>query len=228
MQLTAVDSGMGVSPVRAAADVAPLDWVPVEDRWLGMDRRALVPAVVVAAFAALAFWGFPALNGAIAVDDPVRAGDVIQLDEAVTFAPAAGWNLTTGLRQGDAATTGYPGTAQVTQNGVAFTVIADTFDGTPRALLSQIKRTNSQLDADSAITVNGRVQTFTTVSGEHGVIAPFTSSSGVGLVAAFVFGGTGVEVVAFGPTTIDSSTQRDIISMLESVQPLSPADGTAS
>ena len=211
-----------------AADAAPVDWVPVEDRWLGMDRRALVPAVVVAVFGALAFWGFPALNGAIGVDDPVRAGDVIQLEDAATFAPAAGWNLTTGLRQGDQATTGYPGTAQVTRNGVAFTVVADDFDGTPRALLAQIKRTNSRVDADSAITVSGRVRTFTTVNGEHGVIAPFSASAGVGLVAAFVFDGSGVEVVAYGPTTIDGDTQRDIISMLESVQPLAPTEGSKS
>lgn len=214
--------------MRAAADVAPLDWVPVEDRWLGMDRRALVPAVVVAVFGAIAFWGLPAINGAIGVDDPVRAGDVIQLDTVATFAPAAGWNIESGLRQGDAATTGYPKAAQLSRNGVTFSVVTDQFDGTPRALLSQIERTNSKLDEDSAITVTGRARTFTTVSGEHGVIAPFTSSSGVGLVAAFVFDGTGVEVAAFGPTTIDSSTQRDIVSMLESVQPLSPTEGSAS
>lgn len=201
----------------------PAGWVPVERRLFGIDRRTLVPAIVVAAFAALAFWGVPALNSATELDDPVRAGDVIQLSDSVTFAPAAGWNIQAGIRQGGAGPTGYPKTAQVVHNGVTFTVTADSFDGTPAELLEQIRSNNDAVHSDSALTIDGKSSTFTTVSGEHGVIAKFTVNSGVGFLAAFVFDGVGVEVTAYGPTTIDAATQADIIAMLESVRPLDAA-----
>jgi hypothetical protein len=202
----------------------PTGWVPVERRLLGVDRRTLVPAIIVAAFAALSFWGVPALNAATDLDDPVRAGDVIQLSDAATFAPAAGWNIEAGIRQGAAGPTGYPKTAQVTHDGVAFTVIVDSFDGTPAKLLEQIRDTNDAIHSDSALNVDGKSSTFTTTGGEHGVIAKFTSGPGIGLLAAFVFDGVGVEVAAYGPTTIDAPTQADIIAMLESVRPLDAAN----
>lgn len=198
----------------------PTGWVPVERRLLGVDRRTLVPAIVVAVFAALAFWGVPALNAATDLEDPVRAGDVIQLSDSVTFAPATGWNVQAGLRQGEAGPTGNPRTAQVVHNGVAFTVTADSFDGTPAELLEQIRSTNDAVHSDSALTIDGRSSTFTTTGGEHGVIAKFTASSGIGFLAAFVFDGVGVEVTAYGPTTVDAPTQADIIAMIESVRPL--------
>lgn len=201
----------------------PTGWVPVERRLFGIDRRTLLPAVLVAAFAALAFWGVPALNAATDLDDPVRAGDVIQLSDSVTFAPAAGWNIEAGIRQGEAGPTGNPKTAQVVHNGVTFTVTADSFDGTPAELLEQIRDTSDAEHSDSALTIDGKSSTFTTTSGEHGVIAKFSASSGIGVLAAFVFDGVGVEVTAYGPTTIDAPTQADIIAMLESVRPLDAA-----
>lgn len=205
-----------------------VDWVPVEDRWLGMDRRALVPAVVVALFAAFVFWGLPALDAAVSREDPVKAGDVIQLGREVTFAPATGWEILAGLRQGEDRPTGYPTTAQVTKGGVLMSVISDSFDGTPAELLDQIKKTNERLDPGSALTLTGRARTFTTVTGQRGVVAPFSAGSGVGLLAAFVFDGTGVEVVAYGPTQIGADAQRDIVSMLESIQPVTASTGASS
>ncbi|MCW2759572.1 MAG: hypothetical protein JWO46_3318 [Nocardioidaceae bacterium] len=196
----------------------PDDWVPVEDRLWGMDRRALVPAVLVAVFGAFSFWLLPFLNNAVSTENPTRAGEVIQVGQDTQFAAASGWNTVSGIEQGRAGATGYPGTAQLTRNGVTFTVVTDTFDGSPSQLLSQIKRINRH--GDSALTLRGQPETFTTTGGQNGAISKFTSGSGSGLLAAFVFNSTGVEVVAYGPTTIDADTQSQIIAMLESIAPV--------
>lgn len=108
----------------------PADWVPVERRLLGMDRTTLVPAAVVAAFVALTFWVLPAIDASISVEDPVRAGDVVQVD-TVEVVPATGWDLVSGVRQGDAKTTGtYPAQAVLTSGGLTFQVLVDDYDGT--------------------------------------------------------------------------------------------------
>ena len=208
---------------------APRDLVPVEQRLWGMDRRTLVPALVVAVFGVVAFWALPALNSSISVSDPVRAGDVVQLGSSVQLTPVAGWDLASGLRQGAAGAAGYPETAQLTKDGVTFTVVTDTFTGTPRQLLAQIRRNNAKLkDDQNPINVVGDPVTFTTTTGQTGSIARFTSGQGEGLIAGFVFDGTGVEVVAFGPDTIPKDTQNDLVTMLESVRPTATASEKSS
>lgn len=208
-----------------ATSVQPAGWVPVEQRWWGLDRRALVPAVVVAVFAAVCFWVLPAINSAVQVDDRIRAGDVVQVGDDVTFAPAAGWTLAVGLRSGASPGTPYPGQAQVMKGAVAFSVTTSDFDGTPRQLLAQIESNNDRVPPSSAVRIVGRPATFTTTTGQRGVLTRFSNGETVGFIAALVFGGTGVETVALGPNTIDKPTAAQILSMFESVQPVA---GSAS
>jgi hypothetical protein len=211
------------------ASVAPQDWVPVERRLWGMDRRTLVPALVVAVFGVVAFWGLPALNTAVSVTNPVRAGDVVQVGTAVQFTPVVGWDLATGVRKGTARAGVYPGTAQVVKGAVIFTVVAADYRGTPRQLLAQIRRNNDRTKGDqNPVNITGPPVTFTTTTGQSGALARFTSGQGMGLLAAFVFDGTGVEVVASGPGTISKDTENDLVSMLESVRPLTGNGGGAS
>ena len=47
----------------------------------------------------------------------------------------------------------------------------------------------------------------------------------MGLIAAFVFGGTGVEVQAYGPNTIPRDLEGDVVDMLESVRPVDASQG---
>jgi hypothetical protein len=88
-------SQQSAPPATGTTPTAPTaNWVPVEQRLLGFDRRTLWPRLL-----ALAIWviwasGVPAINSAIEFDNPVVAGDVIDLgDQELTLLPALGWNL---------------------------------------------------------------------------------------------------------------------------------------
>ena len=198
------------------------NWVPVDRRLLGMDRRTLLPAALVVLLFAIAVWIVPAIDDRVSVDDPIKAGDVIQVGPAVRFVPAVGADLIAGLRQSKAGPTGYPGTAAVSYGGVTFEVVTDTFAGTPAELLAQIKKTNEGLRVpkDAGFHVTGDPVTITNGSGDHGVAATFEGTNGTGLVAAFVFGQTGVEVEIVGPREVQDGVARQVAAMLQSVQPI--------
>ncbi|MEV6521800.1 hypothetical protein AB0M43_07680 [Longispora sp. NPDC051575] len=203
------------------------DWVPVDRRLLGIDRRTLLPAGLVVALFLIAAWILPAVNDAVKVSDPIRAGDVVQVGSGVLFTPMAGANLITGLRQGDAGPTGsYPATAAVSYQGVVFEIVTDTYQGTPAQLLEQIRKTDEGLrGAAGGFRVTGAPVTVSTATGQQGVAARVEGVNMVGLVAAFVFGGTGVEVEVIGPQAVSASVAPDIAAMLRSVRPV---DGSGS
>ncbi|SNY53856.1 hypothetical protein [Paractinoplanes atraurantiacus] len=198
------------------------NWVPVDRRLLGMDRRTLLPAALVVLLFAVAVWIVPAINDRVSVDDPIKAGDVIQVGTDVRFVPVVGANLLAGLRQGQSGAAGYPGTAAVSYGGVTFEVIADTYRGTPAQLLAQIKKTNEGLRVpdDAGFHVTGDPVTISNGSGEQGVAADFEGTNGTGLVAAFVFGETGVEVEIVGPRQVPDGVARQVAAMLQSVEPV--------
>jgi hypothetical protein len=201
-------------------------WVPVERRFLGLDRRTLIPAAVVVALFALAVWLLPYVNESIKVDDPIRAGDVVQVGEQVEFVPATGANLTHGLRQGQAGTTGYPSTAVVTYEGIGFEVVADAYAGTPAQLLEQIKKNDEGLRDNGGLRVTGEPTTITNDNGDQGVFARYDGNGSIGAIAAYVFDGTGVEVVVLGPPTVDDVVPPAVAAMIRSVRPVEKASGS--
>lgn len=202
----------------------PPDWVPVERRWLGMDRKTLLPAAVVVVLVALAMWGLPALDRAVPVDDPAQAGDVVRVDD-VEFDPAAGWSIDSGVLASDPPESGgFPSTAEVSRDGFVFSVASDDFDGTPAELMAQLQKNNERLN-DGTVIDMGRVQTFQTAQGARGVIGRFTFTGGTGLVAAYVFDDTGVEVVLTGPVeTEDAQLEADVVSMIRSIRPVTSVE----
>lgn len=203
-------------------EAIPAGWVPVDRRRLGLDRRTLLPAGLVVLLFAVAVWALPAVSDSVSVDDPIRAGDVIQAGD-VQFVPMAGANLIAGLRQGQPEVGGgYPGTAAVSVDGTVFEVVADTYHGTPAQLLAQIKKTNEGLRVpdDAGFRVTGEPVTITNETGERGVAAHFDGTNAVGLVAAFVFGDTGVEIEVVGPQAVAGGVPQDIAAMLQSVRPV--------
>lgn len=204
---------------------SPDDWVPVERRWLGMDRATLVPAAVVTALVVLAFWVLPAIDDHLQVDDPIRPGDVVQVG-SVELVPATGWNLVAGVRQGEAKATGmYPQQTVLTSGGLTFQVLVDDYDGTAAELLEQVERNNEQVQ-DIAFAVSGDPTTIQNTDGDRGALATFTSADSDGFLAAYVFDGVGVEVVAVGPTSLSGDRLGDEVArMLLSIR---PADGSAS
>jgi hypothetical protein len=193
-------------------------WVPVERRFLGLDRRTLAPALAVVALFALAVWLLPYVNEKVHVDDPIVAGDVVQVGPAVEFVPATGANLVHGLRQGDAGVTGYPDQAVVTYEGIGFEVIADSYDGTPAQLLEQIKKNDEGLRNNGGLRVTGEPVTITNVTGDEGVFARYDGNGSIGAVAAFVLDGTGVEIVVQGPPTVQDAVPPAVAAMITSVR----------
>ncbi|MFE5309763.1 hypothetical protein [Isoptericola sp. NPDC056578] len=215
--------GAGVAPEQQSV---PPDWVPVERRWLGMDRVTLLPAAIVVVLVAVAMWGLPALDRSVPVDDPAKAGDVIRVD-GVEFDPAAGWSIDSGVLASEPPESGgFPNTAQVSKDGFTFSVVSDTFDGTPAELMAQLQKNNERL-SDGATIDMGQVETFRTAQGERGVAGRFTFTGGTGLVAAYVFDGTGVEVVLTGPhETDDAELESDVVGMIRSIRPVTSVEAS--
>lgn len=208
-----------VEAMQHPASAPPPDWVPVEQRWLGMDRRTLLPAGLVAALVALTFWVLPAIDDATAVDDPTVAGDVIQVDE-IRFTPATGWNLEEGLRSGTADSGTYPEHAKLTKDSITFEVQTGGFAGSAKGLIDQIKKNNDKLGKDGADVRTGELTAFATSGGDKGVLARFTTTTSEGLIGAIVDDGTGVQITVYGPIGMadQPDLQNEIVSMIRSIE----------
>ncbi|MEU8244369.1 hypothetical protein AB0C07_39445 [Actinoplanes missouriensis] len=205
------------------------NWVPVDRRLLGLDKRTLLPAAVVLLLFAVAVWILPAINNRVTVEDPIVAGDVIQVGSVVEFVPAVGANLLLGLRKGQPGPGGdYPSTAAVSYQGTVFEIITDAYNGTPAQLLEQIKKNDEGLRVPDGggLHVTSEPVTITNAAGEHGVAAHYDGTQSVGLVAAFVFGGTGVEIEIVGPQQVQDNVTQQIAAMLRSVRPVAPGSGS--
>ncbi len=200
--------------------------VPVEHRFLGLDKRSFPYALFVIAVFLVATVAIPRLNDAIAWDDPVRAGDQLLVAEGIVFTPTTGWNVEQGARLGEGGAVGKSGQATVASDGVSFDVVADSFDGTPAELLDQIEKVTSAT-GDESFTIDGEPGTITTPRGETGVIQTYSSVTGDGVIAAFVIDGTGVKVTAYGPPAQMTAAADDIDDMLASIR-RSDADESTS
>lgn len=199
--------------------------VPAEHRLIGLDKRSFPYALFVVGVFVLLTVVVPRINTAIAWDDPVRAGDRLALTGDIVFTPAVGWEVESGYRIGDDGSVDQSGAAKVVSDGVTFGIEPDTFDGTPAELLDQIEKVTSATD-DPSFKVAGDPATVTTPSGEVGVIQSYSSVNGDGLVAAFVIGGTGLEVLAYGPPAQLAASRDEVLDMVASITTLD--DGSAA
>lgn len=200
--------------------------VPVDQRFLGLDKRSFPYALFVVAVFLVATVVIPRVNDAVSWDDPVRAGEQLAVTQTIAFTPTTGWNVVNGLRVGEGSPQAKTGGATLVGDGVTFDVDADTFDGTPAALLTQIEKVTSATD-DPTFKADGEPATVTTESGQVGVVQSYSSVNGDGLVAAFVIDGTGVEVTAFGPPAQMTAAASDIDDMVASIRTVD-ADGSAA
>ncbi|WP_410870298.1 hypothetical protein [Nocardia sp. A7] len=200
--------------VHSAENFDPGDrWVPVDRRWWGMDRRTLLPALVVLALAFLQGVVLPRIDDAIPVEDVTAVGEVIAVDGGFTFTAAGGWSLVDGERVGDEPTgQGYPADAVLTRGGAQFTVRTGIFAGDAAALLDQIESTQRKLG--SALTATGDPVAVTTRSGESGVMTRYATPGVDGVLAAFVVDETGVEVIALGPEQAGQDILTDVGAMI--------------
>ena len=128
-------------------------------------------------------------------------GERIQVTDDVTFAPAEGWGLLSGLRTTDVTSSGQRSVPQIalTNNGVSFFVQRGDWDGTPRALLDQVTKITTTESGGDGFAVSTRPTTIETASGLDGVLEGFRSARVEGLIAAFVAGGQGSRSRSSGP-----------------------------
>ena len=195
--------------------------MPVEHRLLGMDRRTFPYAI--AAIVVWALWALvvPLIDAAVPWDDPIRPGDTIQVAPGVTFTPAVGWGLQSGLRTTDRTESQATSTENVllTSGGVQFRITPGPWPGTPAELLAQITKITTTASGREGFHVTGGADTVTARSGERGVLETFSSPRAEGIIAAFAFDGLGLQVQAVGPPAQVAARAADVRAMLESIDP---------
>ncbi len=212
----------------------PPGHVPVEHRWLGLDRRTIPLAAVVLGLMLVFMVAIPAIDDAVGWDDETRAGDVLDLGRGVTVVPPTGWELTSGIRVGDEPASGITGdgAASIGSGGVQLTVTRGNFDGTPDELLDQVNRLRTASDADGnrAFKVTGPRATVTTASGLTGVSEAYTSASGEGRVLAFTLDAgtdgttpTGVTITIDATDTAYANQSAAIGALIDSLTVEEPA-----
>ncbi|MGW6379108.1 hypothetical protein ACWFRB_23890 [Rhodococcus sp. NPDC055112] len=175
------------------------DWVPVDRRILGLDRRTLLPAMGILLLAFLYATVVPAIDRSIAYDDPVAAGELLVLKDGVTVDPPDGWNLVSGLRSTDSTTSGIKGADAVFGNGtMVLSMHATDFSGSVDALLDESAGRSEGMNRAEGLRLTGDRQEIYSTAGTRGVIEKFTEPNREGFFAAFVDGGTAVTVTAAG------------------------------
>jgi hypothetical protein len=165
--------------------------VPVDQRWLGMDKRGLPYALIALVLLVVLTRVVPAVNAAIEWDDPVKAGDVIDLGGGIQFTPPVGWQLEDGVRVGapvDNPVRPESARALLVNGNTEIAIVTGKWDGTADELLDQTDRLRNVSGAteDQSFKVTGDRTTFTTTSGIVGVAEPYTSATGDGTAYAFV------------------------------------------
>jgi hypothetical protein len=194
-------------------------WVSVERRWLGLDRRTIPPALVVLALGILIAKVIPAIERAIPYDDQVVAGDVIGVENGVTFVPPTGWGITEGRRVGDEPRGGaFTPSATVEDGDAAFRVTASPFRGDSNALLDQLDELDEKLKDDRGLHTTGPAHAVATGSGIDGVLKRYSGTNTDGLLAAFVADGVGIRAVLTAPPGELADQRQEIDRMIASIR----------
>jgi hypothetical protein len=194
--------------------------VPVEHRFFGLDRRTLPFAAVAVVVWLLWTVIVPWIDRAVPWHDTIAAGERIRLTDDVSFAPAAGWGLVSGLRTTDRTASGQKATEQVelTNDGVSFFAQHGPWTGSSSALLRQINKITTTSRGGRGLQLSSRPVTFQTSSGHDGVLESFRSQRVDGVIAALVFGDQGLQVQVVGPPDQLDSHAREIGDMLSSIR----------
>ena len=92
------------------------------------------------------------------------------------------------------------------------------WDGTPRALLDQITKITSTEAGRKGFEVSTRPTSIQTASGVDGVLEGFKTPRSEGLIAAFVFGDTGLQVQVVGAPAQLEDRSEEIARMIASIR----------
>jgi hypothetical protein len=202
----------------AAAPPPDLEAVPVERRWLGLDRATLAPGLIVLIWAVVMIAVVPLIGALLSTDSRARTGDVIGLSGGVVFTPTPGWTVSDGVLTSDEPLSGFPDSAAVGRDGISMEVKTAPWDGSPAELLTQIRTTTDALNRAGAAHVVGQPVALQTGNGDRGQAARYRSSDEDGLIAAFVIDGTGVEVTVTGPADVPTHPEEQVAAMLANIR----------
>lgn len=140
-------------------------------------------------------WVLPAIDEAVDNDDAVVAGDVFALGNGLTFVPAVGWGVESGVRVSDDVDLGATGgSAVLTEGAVEFIARTGPFEGTSAELIDQINEVSDAFDDADGFDVTSDQVSVTTDQGLTGVRETFTGTAGTGIIAAFVIDEDGTSV----------------------------------
>lgn len=179
-------------------------WVPADRRWWGVDRRTVLPAVIVLIIAAVMHWALPWVNDRVPYRETVPAGQTMSLRHDVLFTPPAGWGISGGVLTGDPEAGGsYPESATVFDGASSISVQSGRFEGTPASLLKEIETVDA---ATGTRALRSTVTPITTATGVRGVISEFRDVRSDGAIAAFVADGVGVEFIISTPNSTPTET----------------------
>jgi hypothetical protein len=64
-----------------------------ERRFFGIERRTIVPALVVLGLAAVMSLVLPSIDSEASYRDQVHKGDIAEIADGITLVPASGWDL---------------------------------------------------------------------------------------------------------------------------------------
>lgn len=164
----------------------PHGWVPVEHRFLGLDRRTFAPALIALAVALLLAYGLPAVNAAIPWHNETKAGDRLDLGAGATAIPPVGWQLENGTLVG--AATVVPQSLQIdlATGGATIALRGAPFRGPADAFLDQVERAEGTVPG-----IDAARGTVTTSGGLVGVGQAGTGPAGDALDVAFKVAGPG-------------------------------------
>jgi hypothetical protein len=219
------DASATTRPVNSDARLA----TNTSDGRLGLDRRAIGPALLVLALAVLMSLVLPFVDSQTPYHHAVHKGDVVQLADGITLVPTAGWDLASGALVGRARTpVGTTAQTELVRGSVDVYVQAAPFAGSASALLTRVNRINADLNH-----TRGRASEMThrydvtTRQGIAGVAEDFVGVSRQGSVVAFVFRSRtaqgrptreGVEVIAAGPRGPIALQRDHIVAMIRSIR----------
>ena len=206
-------------------DRARADRVPVDERWLGLDRRSRTPALVVLLVAVLFTGVLPAVNGAIDQDDLTVAGDVLVVGPGGMITPPVGWQVESGLRATDDPAAPSAPPVVLSRDGVTVVLTTVATPDSPGTVLDRYEDISDLTDDIPDFTVNGPRAGFTTDSGVAGAVESVSGADVEGLAAAFTLGdGAVVVATATGAAGQLAPVLDDVRAMLRSLR----LDGEAS
>lgn len=210
------------SPV---ADEGPPDgWVPVERRWLGLDRRSLLPGAVVAVVGILLSGVVPFVNDSVSWNNPIAAGDRVALGPRVVVTPPVGWQLVSGVRVGEQTVAPPAPAASLSDAGVTMTVGVEALPAGVDTLLTTVTDDVRGSAEGAGYRAQSDPVHLTTDGGLRGVAQRWSSPATTGIVAVVEVPAadgsgspSGVVVRVSGPGNAMDSVNADVERTLRSV-----------